>query len=199
SPALSADPGLAERVLPVFRQDQVWQERHSEAFRKTLKARLDDRFLRATRIGRALSLFDEGLHLSPLHAFLSMCLAIETLFTFDRGELTHKLATRLAKVTAEAGDADETRKLYRRAKNVYRERGNVVHGGKGIDAVSKEVQKDACELARRSIRAILECPGLLDLYADPAKSRTPPKNKVRQLREFFEDVDLGLDPRANGY
>jgi len=49
-----------------------------------------------TRLGRAVQVFKEGLHLSPLHAFISMCIVLETLFTTDSQEVSHKIAVRLA-------------------------------------------------------------------------------------------------------
>lgn len=158
-------------------------------------------FLTRTRIGRALELFDTGLPLSPLHAFLSMCLVLETLFTLGHAEVTHKLAVRLARIVADEGNAKEKKDYYKRTKKLCNERGQVVHGSKSIDEVPEEIRKDAFALARLSLQTIL-CRGvLLDIYAHPSTADKKEKDKrgdakkqrVKRLEDFFGDVDLGLD------
>ena len=177
----------------------IWKSIYGQAFREVFGESKEEALSERTRIGRALQLFDAGLHLVPLYAFLSACLCLETLFTVDHAELSHKIATRLAKIASMKSDGEPTDKtregLYRKAKAVYKERGHVVHGSKLIDQVDEKIRKDAFRLCRLSLQQILCTPCLLDRYADPATIDKGGRKvaKVKQLREFLLRLDLGLE------
>lgn len=163
---------------------------HSPIFDSLVSKEEKERFLDRTRVGRALALFDGGLGLPRLHAFLSMCLVLETLFTIGRGEVTHKLAVRLAKICAKEADAEATREYYQRAKNVYNERSDVVHGEKTILAVDPSVERDAFALARLSLQRILLDEKLVALYSAPGTSDEVKRKKERELRDYFLELEL---------
>jgi hypothetical protein len=105
------------------------------------------------------------------------------LFTIDRGETTHKLTTRLAKIIGRRGkDGKEERKeLYKRAKNIYEERGNIVHGTKLIDPENNDVLKDTFFFARRGLQCILLDIKLMSLYSATGGNA---------IRDYFLDLDL---------
>jgi hypothetical protein len=194
---------------------EVWKSIYGEAFREVFGEEREWVILARTRIGRALMLYNDGLHLSLLHSFLSACLALETLFNIDRGEITHKIATRLAKIAGAATTPEarqkERKDLYDNAKAVYKARSSIVHGSGLIDALDEAVKKDAFRLVRLSLQGILLKPSLLKLYADQAtmdkigrergkKGKKRKKEKKRKegskpatLQDFFEELDLGLE------
>ncbi len=203
SPAISADPGLAEPMVSVLRQDQVWQQRHSEAFRNTLRARLDEIFLRATRIGRALGLFNEAFGSHPVGAFLLMCFALETLFTVEkpsnRRGITCKLKRRAAELLRPGGQAGKPKEVKDKVGRILKERGDLVHGSKRMDCVPEKTQREAVDLTRLSLRTVLSRPELLKLYCDPSTSATPGKKEdVGGLREFFRKLDGGAGCSGEG-
>ena len=163
-----------------------WDTPYGEAFRSLFKEEEQKAFNIGTRIGRAVGIFEEGVHLPHLHAFLSACLVLETLFTMGEGEVTHKLATRFAKVVVDEGTAAERLDLFKRAKKVYAARSDVVHGKKAITDVSEDARKDAFNLTRLALRKILAERRYLDLYTAPAD-----KEGKGKLSDFFESLDLG--------
>ena len=176
--------GVIENLVKgaVEARDSFWQQFYTQAFDTEFSKKEEEVFARRTRIGRALSLFDEGLHLLPLHSFLSMCLVLETLFTLGRGEVAHKLAVRLSKVVADKPNDPKRKDYYHRAKKVYRERGNVVHGSKLIEEVDDNIRRDAFALACLSQQKILCSESLLRIYT-----------ARESLEDFFvEKLDLDL-------
>jgi len=166
--------------------DIAWNSPYGEAFRSLFDEEEQKAFNIGTRIGRAVGIFEEGLHLPHLHAFLSACLALETLFTLGEGEVTHKLATRLAKVVVDKGTADDRKKWFKKAKDVYTARSNVVHGKTAITDVKEDVRKDAFNLTRMALQKILAERRYLDLYTAPTD-----KEGKGPLWDFFESLDLG--------
>lgn len=181
---ITDDPQQAERLMVTFgnENDPCYQEKHAAAFRTGLRAHMDETFLRATRIGRALSLFDSGFDSGPIGSFLLMCFALETLFTVEkrsnRRGITKKLTKRASKMVLRKGQDPQEEE--ERAKRVFKERGDIVHGSKGIDSVPAEIQRDAVDMARSSLRKILSCPKLLELYCG---------EDMGKLRDFFRNLD----------
>ena len=145
-------------------KDESWQQYYNDALQKEFSKKEEEVFASRTIIGRALALFDEGLYLSPLHSFLSMCIVLETLFTLHRGEVTHKLAVRLAKVVADDENGSKRKDYYDRVKKICRERGSVVHGAKPIQDVDDKVRQDAFTFIRLSLQKILCSQTLLKIY-----------------------------------
>ena len=122
------------------------KEYYKESFQKVFSEKQEEVFSNRTRIGRALNLFFEGFHLPLQHSFLSMCLVLETIFTVEEAEITYQFATRLANIT---GKTFEQRKdIFERARKVYRERSNIVHGRKSIETVEPNILNDAFFFAR---------------------------------------------------
>jgi hypothetical protein len=163
-----------------------WDTPYGEALYSLFNEEEQKAFNIGTRIGRAVGIFEEGVHLPHLHAFLSACLALETLFTLGEGEVTHKLATRLAKVVVDKGTAAERLELFKRARKVYTARSDVVHGKTAITGVKEDFRKDAFNLTRMAIQKILAERRYLDLYTAPTD-----KDNKGQLWDFFESLDLG--------
>ena len=200
-PRLWDSPGRTEELLAVMQDLPVYQDKHADAFRTALKAHIDEAFLRATRLGRALGLFNAGFESGSIGTFLLMCFALETLFTVDdrakKGgkkskSMTEKLKTRVAKLLVAARQAANSEEVEGEMKRLLEERGDIVHGSKGIESVPKQVQGDAVEVTRLSLRAILSRPKLLELYCDPSTSATPEgREDVGRLREFYRKLDEG--------
>ena len=139
-----------------------------------------------SRLGRALRLFEEGLRVPPLHAFLSMCLVLETIYT-DRargGEMTHKLATRLARTLGKHSPFPKREEFYKLAKNVYRERSEIVHGTRLIHE-DKPDFRDAFTLARESLQTILRDQDLLRVFGVEGNELT--------VARHFRKLDIGGD------
>jgi hypothetical protein len=168
--------GAAPIILP-----DLYNEKLREAYSDEKAEVFADR----TRLGRAIDLFINGLHLPPLHAFLSMCLALETLYTTGQNEVTHKLTTRLTKIVDGGGTMAERKKRYRLAKDVYNARSQVAHGSTTIDGISPEARRGAFDLARLSMRSILLDPELLRMFSNGGGG-------PNGLDEFFLSLDLGI-------
>jgi hypothetical protein len=169
------------------------KEVHQRNFQKVFLEKQEGAFSNRTRIGRALNLFFEALHLPLQHSFLSMCLVLETVFTVEEAEITYQFATRLANMT---GETFEQRKdIFERARKVYRERSNIVHGRKSIDTVDTNILKDGFFFARQSLQHILFDSKLLALYSDPITiDKTKISDKaVEAIKDYFRDLDLRCD------
>ena len=144
-----------ENLLKTLRDTEIWQDAYKDAFSAVFRDQEEANFNSKTRMGRAIGVFEEGVHLPQLHAFLSVCLVLETLLTTDSQEVTHKLATRLAKIVGDEAGPEEKADLFKRVKKVYKERSLVVHGEKSIAQVDEIVRKDAFGLTRRLFQKIL--------------------------------------------
>ncbi len=170
--------------------DQFLHDLYKDSLEKVFLQKQEEAFSNRTRIGRALNLFFEGLRLPLQHSFLSMCLVLETIFTVEETEITYQFATRLANIT---GKTFEQRKdIFERARKVYRERSNIVHGRKSIETVEPDALKDGFHFARHSLQRILLDSKLLALYSDPItidKIRISDKT-VEAIRNYFRDLDL---------
>jgi hypothetical protein len=167
-----------------------YKEIYKDSFQKGFLEKQGEVFSNRTRIGRALNLFFEGLHLPLQHSFLSMCLALETLYTVEDAEITYQFATRLANLT---GKTFEQRKdIFERARKVYRERSNIVHGRKSIEAIESGSLKDAFFFARQSLQHILLNDTLMKLYSDPITSdkTKDPDKAIKAIKDYFRDLDL---------
>jgi hypothetical protein len=155
----------------------------------------EDTFASRTRIGRALTLFDEGVRLPKLHSFLSMCLVLETLFTVGEGETVHKFCIRMVKTLGSKEGLDKRKEIYKRAMDVYNQRSKIVHGEKLIETVPDAVLDDAFVLARQNLQHILRDPDLLSLYSHPGtKDKKPGKaadDALKKLRTHFLNLELG--------
>jgi len=166
---------------------------YRDSFEENYLKKQEEMLSNRTRIGRALHLFYEGISLPLLHSFLSMCLVLETVFTVEETEITYQFATRLANIT---GKTFEQRKdIFERARKVYKERSNIVHGKKSIETVEPNVLRDAFYFARQSLQCILLNDELLKLYSDPITSdKTKDLNRaIKAIKEHFRDLDLRGD------
>ena len=181
---------LTSSIKEAEDKGEWWQEYFKESFQKIFLEKQEEAFSNRTRIGRALNLLFEGLHLPLQHSFLSMCLVLETIFTVEEAEITYQFATRLANIT---GKTFEQRKdIFERARKVYRERSNIVHGRKSIETVAPNILKDGFFFARQSLQHILLNSNLLELYSDPITSdKTKNSNKaIKAIKDYFRDLDL---------
>jgi hypothetical protein len=170
--------------------EEFLKEFYKDSFQKVFLEKQEEVFSNRTRIGRALNLFFEGLHLPLQHSFLSMCLVLETIFTVEEAEITYQFATRLANIT---GKTFEQRKdIFKRARKVYRERSNIVHGRKSIETVEPNILKDAFFFARQSLQHILLDDTLMKLYSDPITSdkTKDPDKAIKAIKDYFRDLDL---------
>jgi hypothetical protein len=187
-----------EKWTAAFREaiskgEEPWKEVYKDSFQKGFLEKQEEKFSNRTRIGRALNLFFEGLHLPLQHSFLSMCLTLETIFTVEEAEITYQFATRLANIT---GKTFEQRKdIFEKARKVYKERSNIIHGRKFIKTVDSNILKDAFFFARQSLRHILFDDTLMKLYSDPITSdkTKDPDKAIKAIKEYFRDLDLRRD------
>ena len=172
---------------------EFWKDFYKDSFPEAFLEKQEEVFSNRTRIGRALNLFFEGLHLPLQHSFLSMCLVLETIFTVEETEITYQFATRLANIT---GKTFEQRKdIFERARKVYRERSNIVHGRKSIKTVEPNILKDAFFFARQSLQHILFDDTRMKLYSDPITSdkTKDPDKAIKAIKEYFRNLDLRCD------
>jgi len=188
-----AKEGWTSSIKKTEDKGEWWQEYYKESFQKVFLEKQEEEFSNRTRIGRALNLFFEGLHLPLQHSFLSMCLVLETIFTVEEAEITYQFATRLANITGKT--FEQRKEIFERARKVYRERSNIVHGRKSIETVESNILKDAFFFARQSLQHILLDDTLMKLYSDPITSdKTKDPNKaVKAIKEYFRDLDLRCD------
>jgi len=114
-------------------------------------------------------------------------------FTVEETEITYQFATRLANIT---GKTFEQRKdIFERARKVYRERSNIVHGRKSIETLEPNILKDAFFFARQSLQHILIDDTLMKLYSDPITSdKTKDLDKaIKAQKDYFRALDLRCD------
>ena len=176
-----------------FSEMEWGKEYYKESFQKIFLEKQEEVFSNRTRIGRALNLFFKGIQLPLLHSFLSMCLTLETLFTVEEAEITYQFATRLANITGKT--LEQRKEIFEKARIVYRERSNIVHGKKTIETVESDTLKDAFIFARQSLQHILLDSKLLALYSDPITiDKTKISDKaVEAIKNYFRDLDLRCD------
>jgi hypothetical protein len=169
---------------------EFWKDFYRDSFPAVFMEKQEEVFSNRTRIGRALNLFFEGLHLPLQHSFLSMCLALETLYTVEETEITYQFATRLANITGKT--FVQRKDIFERARSLYRGRSNIVHGRKSIETIDSNILKDAYLFARQSLQHILLDSKLLKLYSAPITSdKTRDQHKaVKAIKEYFRDLDL---------
>jgi hypothetical protein len=173
-PLLARDRALwAQREA--FLGPDYYQGKHSEAFRRCFADTIEKAWLRQTRIGRALALFNDGFASDPMGAFLLMCFALEALCSVEkrenrRGGITGKLKERIPRLIALGPPGTASEDLAVRVKKVFEERGDIAHGAKRIDSVPLDIRRDAVALACSALRGVLSAPKLLlPLYRDSAR------------------------------
>jgi len=171
-----------EAILDSIRAEEFWNTRYAEAFKAIFKTHESDTLRAATRIGRALDVFEEGVHLPELHAFLSMNIVLEILLSSERGEVAHRVASRLAKIVGRDSGLEERRDLYKRTKKVYGARSDLVHGNKPIAEVKDEEKRDCFRLTRRILREILRDGRLRAFFGS---------DDPQSWEGFLEGLDLG--------
>jgi hypothetical protein len=172
--------------------DEIWKDFYRDSFPEVFKEKQEEVFSNRTRIGRALNLFFEGFRLPLQHSFLSMCLVLETIFTVEEAEITYQFATRLANITGKKKTLEQRKDIFERARKVYKERSNIVHGKKSVKTVEPDVLKDAFCFTRHSLQHILLDSELLELYSDPITiDKTKISDKaVEAIKNYFRDLDL---------
>lgn len=177
----------------VNKGDKFFNEFYKDSFKKAFSEKQEEVFSNRTRIGRALNLFFEGLRLPLQHSFLSMCLVLETIFTVEEAEITYQFATRLANIIGRT--FDQRKDIFERARKVYKERSNIVHGRKSIETVEPNILKDAFFFARQSLQHILLDDTRMKLYSDPITSdkTRDPDRAAKAIKEYFRDLDLRCD------
>jgi len=115
------------------------------------------------------------------------CSALESLFTTDNMELSHKLSERVAYFLAST--PNKRRELYRQTKNIYAVRSKVVHGS----AISKvgnlsTISKQADTILRRVF---------LNLYRKPALDKYFRKNDTEGLEKYMTYMILGIKKKKS--
>jgi hypothetical protein len=165
-------------------QRQLEQEAKSrDAIHEAFSKRHAEQLHEATRLGRAIGLYNLGIRTQNLdHRLLSMCLALETLYTDSEKSdgISYKLAVRLAHVIGST-DADNRKSYFRRAKKVYNLRSSIVHGvGKKHDK-DAETRADAASLAQESLCQILKNDRLRAIFVE---------TNEKKFTEYMLDIEL---------
>lgn len=125
---------------------------------RTICQRVQDVFERKLPLRRSLYHLSGALHMWFWDArFAMFTVVLESLFSTDSQEITHKISERVAWFLAE--DGAERRLLYDRMKSIYRVRSKIVHGAeitKLTSDESRELLSDLETLTQRSFRKIME-------------------------------------------
>jgi hypothetical protein len=101
----------------------------------------------ATRLARALRLFEGGMWLGRLHAFLSFWLALECLYVTSRDEVKKQLCHRVGRMLGAYGTH------YPEVERLYSVRCNVVHGQS--DRIDERDLTNTYRLCCESLRKVL--------------------------------------------
>jgi hypothetical protein len=97
-------------------------------------------------------------------------IALEALFGDEgpSGEITHKLAERIALFLADT--PDEARGLYHKTKKSYQKRSIIVHGRFNNDSVIDEFMAHSEAILRTTLRHLLDKPDLLNTFTSEQRS-----------------------------
>jgi hypothetical protein len=101
----------------------------------------------ATRLARALRLFEGGMWLGRLHAFLSFWLALESLYVTSREEVKKQLCHRVGRMLGAYGT------YYPQVERLYSVRCNVVHGQS--DRIDQQDVTSTYRLCCKSLQKVL--------------------------------------------
>ena len=167
-----------------FDSDSFKDSFFTGSFPNEFKKNKDNFMFNRTRIGRALSIFSDGIELPDLHSFLSMCLVLETLFTEGYGEVTHKLATRFSKIISN-GNREIKVDLFKRVKELYNTRSKVVHGSQLVDMIDKKTWKEAFTLVCMALHFVLTDLNVLVKFSDKDSVDNLKGDKDKVLKNFF--------------
>ena len=177
------------------REQQMWAQEFSRIFSQ----KVDDLACNESRLGRAVTIFDDGLVLpSRLHSFLAMFLVLETLFNTEPMNVTHKIAVRATRILHDFHPPDRQdeklpsglnakRELYKTFADLYRTRSNVIHGSVSFSEVSDKDVERTEYLARQCLHTALLNRQLFDLFSHPQTAG----KKLNKLRDFFRGLELG--------
>ena len=175
----------------------AWQSWYTENLRDGISQRWDGLLRNETRLGRAVTIFDEGQSLpSEQFAFLSAFVVLENLFNTEPGEIIYKIALRGSKLlwtygreTPAVSDlcCDTIEKVRKRIEELYKERSQVTHGAVSFrQHVTKETERVSFFLARGALQTILLMPDLCDRFAAKDTEGMQPES----LRRFFRNLEL---------
>jgi len=141
----------------------------------------DSNAFRITRAFFALEAARSARDLSVKIA--NYCTAFESLFAFEAGELTHRLAERLARFLG--GDLSTRKEIYAAVKRAYDVRSKSVHGARPETRFDKlaPISRSCDDILRRSMRKIFETEELHRLFL--TDEATP-----RDFSEFLLDLAL---------
>ena len=116
-----------------------------------------------------------------------MVLVLETLYTDGNGTVTNGLSSRPAKVLGSGSSFERRQEYFKRFKNIYDSRCDVVHGRKLIedmDEQDKALVKDAFKLTRESLRTFLTRQDLFETFSEPSK-------RDERVQDYFRKIDQG--------
>lgn len=113
------------------------------------------------------------------------CTALESLFTTDNKELSHKTAERASLLIGES--LEERKIIYEKIRDIYAVRSQVLHGtalGKKIHSKIEHIAIDCDDLLRRIYKKINDTPELDKFYRNDTSSSNS-NQKKETLDEYF--------------
>jgi len=120
------------------------------------------------------------------------CSLLESLFSSDSNEITHKISHRISIFLSE--DTKDRCNLYNRVKKAYGIRSKVLHGDSLADSASKalkDVSRDVDDIVRRILLKIIGDPSLVNLFNADKKILDE-----YFLRSSFGDTNVILPPQS---
>lgn len=122
---------------------------------------------------RSLYYLNSALHLQHWESgFVMFTITLESLFTTDSNEITHKIAERIAWFLE--SKAEKRREVFNQMKEIYQIRSKIVHGAdirKMSSERSRKLLADLEYLTRKIMKKILQDQSLIDSFSDKQKNR----------------------------
>ncbi len=108
-----------------------------------------------------------------------LTVVLESLFTTDNQEITHKMSERIAFFLEE--NREKRRILFKRIKKIYKIRSNIVHGtdvSKIINDRSTELSEDLERIVQSVVKKVIINPQLCETFS----------GKHSKREEFFDKL-----------
>lgn len=122
---------------------------------------------------RSLYYLNSALHLQQWESgFVMFTITLESLFTTDSNEITHKIAERIAWFLE--SNPEKRQEVFNQMKEIYQIRSKIVHGAdirKMSSERSRKLLADLEYLTQKIMKKILQDQSLVDSFSDKQKNR----------------------------
>jgi hypothetical protein len=186
-----------EEVLKESGNEEVADKAFQESIKRKFVKMNRDNLAKDTRISMILGLFEDAIeHERPAASFLTLCTVLEAIFIQDQTEeVTHRLATRVARLLAPA-NLESRVEYYEQTKKVYSARSGLVHGRDLEGGVKAETYLTALRLVRQSLQKIITDGALMKVYSMRVGSKSEKDKATEALRDLMLNLDLAPDGRG---